>query len=140
MSKSKTIALSALIILAFVISAIGNARTAVAQEKPEYGRVLYVQKWNIRPDKADAYREWARGAIGRTLAPGVVEFRGFQPASGKFQVVITHEFADLAAWDRWYAHEDVQKVLNEIRTFVTDLTRELWGPSPIVQAPVRPAK
>lgn len=140
MSKPKIIVLIALIAFACSMTAIGNARAAVAREKPEFGRVLFVQKWNIRPDKVDAYREWAPGAIGRSLAPGVVEFRGFRPASGKFEVVITHEFADLAAWASWYANEDIQKVLNELRTLVTNLTRELWGPSPIVQAPVRPAK
>jgi hypothetical protein len=28
--------------------------------------VLYVMKWNIHPDKVEAYTEWAQGAIRRT--------------------------------------------------------------------------
>jgi hypothetical protein len=52
--------------------------------------VLYILKWNIHPDKAEEYGPWAKGAIQRTMgAGGVIEFRGYRPASGTFQVVIT---------------------------------------------------
>ena len=38
------------------------------------------------------------GAIQRTLgAGGVTEFRGYRPASGSAEVVVTHEFANIAA-------------------------------------------
>lgn len=40
---------------------------------------LYVVKWNIHPDKLDAYMNWLNGVIPRTLGiPGVVEFRGYR--------------------------------------------------------------
>jgi len=42
--------------------------------------VLYLMKWDIHPDKVEAYLKWAEGAIRRTLAvPGVVEFRAYRP-------------------------------------------------------------
>lgn len=45
--------------------------------------VLYCFKWNIHPDKMEAYAAWAQGAIQRTLgAGGVTEFRAYRPASG----------------------------------------------------------
>jgi antibiotic biosynthesis monooxygenase (ABM) superfamily enzyme len=101
--------------------------------------VLYVSKWNVIPDKAEAYVEWAKTAIPRILAgPGVVEFRGYRPASGDHQVVITLEFSDMAAWAAWYSDEEVQKLLGEGRMYEMDVSYELWGPSPIVPEPIRP--
>lgn len=103
--------------------------------------VLYVMKWDILPDKVEAYTKWAESTIRRTLAvPGVVEFRGYRPVTGTYQVVITYEFADLAAWAAWQAHEDMQKVTDELRTLTTNLSTELWGPSPVVPEPIRPGK
>ena len=101
--------------------------------------VLYCLKWDIRPDKAEAYAAWAQGAIQRTVgAGGVIEFRGYRPASGTSQVVVTYEFTDMAAWAAWYGHDDVQQVFTEVRTVANNVTLELWGPSPIVPQPIRP--
>jgi quinol monooxygenase YgiN len=101
--------------------------------------VLYLFKWNIHPDKMEAYAGWAKGAIQRTLAAGgVSEFRGYRPASGSAEVVVTYEFADMAAWAAWYGHDNVQQVIAEVHTLATGVTTELWGPSPIVPQPIRP--
>jgi quinol monooxygenase YgiN len=103
--------------------------------------VLYVLKWDIRPDKAEAYLTWAQGAIQRNLAaPGVVEFRAYRGAAGPApgHAVITYEFADFEAWAAWYADDGVQQSTNEVRQYVENLTAELWGPSPVVPQPMRP--
>lgn len=101
--------------------------------------VLYLFKWNIHPDKTEAYAGWAKGAIQRTLAAGgVTEFRGYRPASGSAEVVVTYEFADMAAWAAWYGHDAVQQVIAEVYTLATGVTTDLWGPSPIVPQPIRP--
>ncbi len=101
--------------------------------------VLFVMRWNIHPDKTDAYFEWTQSAIQRTLAvPGVVEFRAYRPATGTAQVVVTYEFIDMASWAAWQANEDIQQVVSELHTLATDVSRELWGPSPVVPEPVRP--
>ena len=103
--------------------------------------VLYVVKWDIHPDKVDAYLEWTKTAIARTLGvPGVVEFRAYRLAAGAPQVVVTYEFADMAAWAAWWSHEDCQQVFNELHTLALNVTAELWGPSPVVPEPVRPGK
>jgi len=103
--------------------------------------VLYVMKWDILPDRVEAYTEWTKSAIPRSLAvPGVVEFRAYRPATGASQVVVTYEFADLAAWAAFYAHEDIQRILDELRTFTANVITELWGPSPVVPEPIRPGK
>lgn len=101
--------------------------------------VLCVMKWEIHPDKVEAYTKWTEGAIRRTLgAPGVVEFRAYRVAAGQGQVVVTYEFADMAAWAAWYAHQDVQGVLKELGTVTLNQSTELWGPSPVVPKPIRP--
>ncbi|MCR4406563.1 MAG: antibiotic biosynthesis monooxygenase [Anaerolineae bacterium] len=101
--------------------------------------VLYVVKWDVHPDKAEAYVQFTQSAIQRTLAvPGVVEFRAYRPAAGASQALVTYEFADLATWAAWYAHEEAQNVLAELRTLTLNVTTELWGPSPLVPKPIRP--
>ncbi len=101
--------------------------------------VLLVMKWDIHPDKVDAYSKWDAGAIKRTVSvPGVVEFRAYRVAAGASQVVVTFEFADMAAWAAWYGHEVVQTVLGEVHTLALNVSMELWGPSPLVPTPIRP--
>lgn len=101
--------------------------------------VIYVVKWDIHPDKVEAYLEWVKGAVPRSLAvPGVVAFRAHRSAAGAPQVVVTYEFADMAAWAAWWNHEDIQQVLNELHTLALNVTTELWGPSPVVPEPIRP--
>jgi quinol monooxygenase YgiN len=103
--------------------------------------VLCVMRWNIHPDKKDAYTKWTEGAIRRTVAaPGLVEFRAYRPVTGKYQVVVTYEFADLPAWTAWYTNPDVQHVLDELHTVTVGATVEIWGPSPVVPVPIRPGK
>ena len=103
--------------------------------------VLYVVKWNLHPDKVEAYAKWTKSAIQRQMAvKGVVEFRAYRAAAGTHRMVVTYEFADMAAWAAWESHEDIQKTRNELDTLATDVTTELWGPSPVVPAPIRPGK
>ena len=101
--------------------------------------VLQVMKWDIHPDKTEAYVKWAQTAIKRTISvPGVVEFRAYRPAAGDSQVVITYEFADMSDWAKWNSSADLQKVMDELHTLALNVKIEIWGPSPIVPKPVKP--
>lgn len=103
--------------------------------------VLYINKWNIHPDKVSEYMDWTQGAIQRTLSvPGVDEFRAYRGAAGEAQVVITYEFADMATWAAWFSHETVQEVIGEVYTLALNVSSELWGPSPVVPVPIRPGQ
>jgi len=103
--------------------------------------VLYVTKFDIHPDKVEAYYKWAADAIKRYLAtPGVVEFRAYRAAAGTSQIVATYEFADMAAWAAWYSNEEIRKVNAEVRALALNMSAELWGPSPVVPEPIRPGK
>jgi heme-degrading monooxygenase HmoA len=101
--------------------------------------VLNVIKWNVLPGKAEAYAEWAQSAIPTILGQsGLVEFRGYRPVTGEHQIVVTYEFADLAAWAAWQENETIAGLVDELRQYATDLSVELWGPSPVVPQPIRP--
>ena len=101
--------------------------------------ILLVRKWDIHPDKAEAYLKWTEGAIKRTLAaPGVVEFRAYRGIAGASQVITTYEFADLASWATWRANKEIEKILDELHTLGINVTTEVWGPSAVVPKPIRP--
>jgi heme-degrading monooxygenase HmoA len=90
--------------------------------------VVQVTRWNVHPDKTEAYAKWAEGAVKRLLAvPGVVEFRAYRPVTGAFQVVTTYEFADMASWVAWEGSEEAQKVLAELRTVALNVSLEVWS-------------
>ena len=96
--------------------------------------VLYVLRWSISSEKLDAYKKWAELAIERTLiVPNVVEFRRYRTvASPSNQIVVTYEFTDLPAWAKWYSHEDVQKVQDELSMLVSNYSMEILNMSPII--------
>jgi quinol monooxygenase YgiN len=103
--------------------------------------VLQVSKYDIHPDKLEAYLRWTESAIKRTLAvPGVVEFRAYRSVTGSSQIVTTYEFADMTAWAAWNGNPDNQKVMTELHTLALNVSLEVWGPSPVVPAPIRPGK
>jgi len=81
-----------------------------------------------------AYKKWAELGIERMLTvPGVVEFRRYQTvASPSNQIVVTYEFMDLPAWVKWYSHEDIQKVQNELSMLVSSFSTELWNMSQLI--------
>lgn len=92
--------------------------------------IVYTLKWNIHPEKIEAYNEWTVGAIQRTLSVGdVAEFRGYRPAIGNSQVVVTYEFSNMAAWTSWNDHDSVREVLTELHDMVEDISIELWEPT-----------
>lgn len=103
--------------------------------------VLQVMKWDIHPDKTEAYFKWTESAIKRTLAvPGVIEFRAYRPVTGASQVVSTYEFADMEAWAAWQNDENIKNVMDELHTLALNINIEAWGPSKIVPEPIRPGK
>jgi len=101
--------------------------------------VIQVIRWDIQPERVQAYEAWAKSAIPRLLAvPGLIEFRAYGPIAGSTQVVTTYEFEDLTAWTIWNAQEEVRKITEERRALTMNEVTELWGPSPIVPAALHP--
>ena len=100
-----------------------------------------LQKHDIHPDKGEAYVKFTEDAVKRSMSvPGIVEFRAYRAAAGAPQCVITWEFADMSAYAAWVSSDEVQKVMAELHRLAVNVTAELWGPSPVVPAPVRLGK
>ena len=98
--------------------------------------VLYVLKWDIPPERRDAYQEWLAPAIARSLAvTGVIAYRAYATVAGPSRKVATYEFADLAAWQAWYSHPDIQRMFDEWHTLTINRTRDLWGPEGMIIRP-----
>ena len=103
--------------------------------------VLHVAKYDIQPGKLEEYQKWTEGAIKRALGvPGLLEFRAYRPVTGSFQIVLTYELADLAAWASWYGSATTQTLMSELYRFALNVNTEVWGPSPVVPVPLRPGK
>jgi heme-degrading monooxygenase HmoA len=101
--------------------------------------VLAVAKYDIQPDKFDAYIEWARSAIPEIMAvPGIRELRSYRPIAGAGFIIVTAEFASLADYAAWAESETMVRIINERRTFSFNETSELWGASPTAPDPIRP--
>ena len=101
--------------------------------------VLAVIKYDLRPGMAEAYVEWATANVQVQLSvPGVVEIRSYRPIAGSSQIVITYEFADLAAYAAWRSHPENERVSAEAFQYCENISVELWGPSSATPAPLRP--
>ncbi len=100
--------------------------------------VLYVMTWDICNDTRESYGPWAQQALQQVLGTGdVVEFRAYRPTTGTAEVAATYEFADMASFAHWHESEAVKAVFGGMRQYCENVSAELWGPSPIVPAPIR---
>jgi hypothetical protein len=103
--------------------------------------VLLVASYDILPDKAGAYMQWAQTAIPRAIAiPGLVEYRAYRGVAAERggQVVLTYEFAGMARFAAFWSHEDMRRMDDELQSFTANQSAQIWGPSPVVPAPIRP--
>lgn len=107
------------------------------ERRPEV--YIYLQKYDILPEKAEAYRAWAIEAIPRIRAlPGLVELRGYRSIAGPAQVSVIYEFKDMTGLGRFQSHEEFLALDEELRCLVSNLTTEIWGPSPYAPMPLFP--
>jgi len=88
-----------------------------------------------------AWEVFAKKAIGCILrAPGIVEFRASRNVLGTPQVCTTTVWNAVADWGAFAQSAEWDALQRELRTFVTNVRVELWGPSPVVPEPMRPSK
>jgi len=88
-----------------------------------------------------AYGTWAKKA-GESMAkqPGMIEFRASRNILGNPQIRISGMWKSLADWAKFIDGEVWRALEVELRSYATNLRIELWGPSPIIVEPLRPAK
>jgi heme-degrading monooxygenase HmoA len=88
--------------------------------------ILQAGRWNIITEKEEAYNKWSKERIPVLLGvPGVTEFRAYRRISGESEVLVMIEFVDQAAWAAWHSNEKVQKVIDELRMYTSDLKIEI---------------
>jgi heme-degrading monooxygenase HmoA len=87
-----------------------------------------------------AYEAWAKNAVGTVLqAPGCVEFRAARNMMGSPLVQSTTVWKTMADWGNFAESAEWQAISAEARDqFVTNLSIEVWGPSPVMPEPLRP--
>jgi hypothetical protein len=87
-----------------------------------------------------AYVAWAmKTAEAMAKQPGMLEFRANRNALGSPLVRTVSMWKSMEDWAKfnvgaWHSMEA------ELRGFATNVKVEIWGPSPVLSEPVRPAK
>jgi len=86
-----------------------------------------------------AYEEWVEKlADAIENQPGIVEFRANRSILGSPMSRSVTTFRSLEDWAK-FTEGPWHFLGPEFRRFATNIHIELWGPSPIVKEPVRPA-
>ena len=98
--------------------------------------------WYMLPNvKQQAYIEFSKRAIGATLqAPGLVEFRANRNMLGSPKIRTTHVWQTMSDYANFIESPAWQALEVELLTFTTNLSTEIWGPSPVVPEPLRPGR
>lgn len=95
--------------------------------------VVYIQRYNVIPEKRDAWQSWAQVAIPEILkVPGLIDLSAHRPVTGDYEVALLYTFATLDDWSSWINSTTMQRLLVESRQYEADLTFELWNGSALV--------
>lgn len=101
--------------------------------------VIALVHYDIRPDKAAEFVEWAQAAVPVFLsAPGIVEIQTYRNITGDSQSTSLYVFEDLASYATWRSNEEVEKIHAEVWQYMENVHIELLGPSPFGSEPLRP--
>jgi hypothetical protein len=106
--------------------------------------VLYAMTWDLptEPDKLQVYankakNDWIPTTLGFEGAVEVATYRNPLESSPQVLVVIT--FSDMAAWQRYVASHDNERMMREVRTLgCTGITTRVWMPSYTTPVPLHP--
>ena len=98
--------------------------------------------WDMLPNaNQQAYAEFSKKAIGAMLqAPGLVEFRANRNMLGSPKIRTTHVWQTMSDYAKFIEGPTWQALEVELLTFTTNLSTEVWGPSPVVPEPLRPGR
>ena len=99
--------------------------------------------YNVKPDiDAQGYYEWMKTAIVPTLkSHGVVEVRAYRSVKESQGVLVVGLWEKLEDWTDYSQSEGWNSFFSPLQsTFATNIRMEVWGPSPLIPAPLRPLK
>lgn len=98
--------------------------------------------FNLLPNvDMKAYGEWVKKTVSSLAKqPGMVEFRANRNFLGSPQIRSSTVWQSLDDWSKFTEGDVWPSMLAELHGFASNVKVELWGPSPVVPEPVRPAK
>ena len=101
-----------------------------------------VQKYDLLPGvDQQAYAELMKKVVAALLrAPGLVEIDARRNLLGSPQVRATSVWQRLADWEAAREHEELVALEVESRRHITNMSVEIWGPSPLLTQPLRPER
>jgi heme-degrading monooxygenase HmoA len=101
--------------------------------------VLWIARWNIPLGRMSEYNEWAANVIPRLVsAPKVKEFRAYRSTITSHRIMVMLEFESLKDWAAFTDSDEGKTIWTEIMSNTTNLSAELWGPSPFAPEPIHP--
>jgi len=90
--------------------------------------VIYMVRYNVRPEKAAAYATWTEAKVPVALSvPGLVEIKAYSNITGDHQTTALDIFEDLAGFAAWRANEAVVQIFTELREYADNVHTELLG-------------
>ncbi len=88
-----------------------------------------------------AYAEFSKTAIATFMkAPGLIEFRANRNVLATPQIRTTTVWQSIGDWAKFGESKEWEAIEAQLRTFVTNIRVEIWGPSPMVPKPLRPGQ
>ena len=98
--------------------------------------------WDFLPGTDQkAFAEFAKNSIATFLkAPGLIEYRANRNVLGSPQSRATTVWQSLSDWAKFAHSKEWAAIETQLRTFVTNIHVEIWGPSPTVPKPLRPGQ
>ncbi len=130
------------IIIALIVgnTGIGWCQTAQTEEMPT--TIIVHWSWDYRPgiDKK-AYAEFTKRAVAAFMkVPGLIEFRANRNLLGSPYARATTVWRSLDDWAKFGGTKEWRAIEAELRTYVTNIHVELWGPTPLFPKPLRPGR
>jgi heme-degrading monooxygenase HmoA len=136
----KAILISITIALIVGAAGIGWCQPLKPEEMPT--TIVVHWSWDYLPgmDKK-AYAEFTKKAVASFMkAPGLIEFRANRNLLGSPHARATTVWRSLEDWAKFGQTKEWHEIEAELRTFVTNIHVELWGPAPLFPKPLRPGK
>src|ERR1700739_1935709 len=100
-----------------------------------------VRKYDLLPGvDRQAYAELMKKGVALLRAPRLFEIDARRNLLGSHQVRATSVWQRLADWEAAREHEELVALEVDSRRHVTNVSVEIWGPSPLLTQPLRPER
>lgn len=99
--------------------------------------------YNVKPDiDVQEYYKWMKTAIIPTIkSRGMVEVRAHRNVKENQEVLVVGVWEKLEDWTEFSQNEGWKSFITPLEsTFATNVHIEIWGPSPLIPAPLKPPK